>query len=78
MLDEPRAGLSRQERLDVQSLIESIPRDITLILIEHDMDAVFRVADVITVLVNGQLIACGSPEAVRNSPEVRVAYLGEH
>ena len=40
--------------------------------------SVFRVADVITVLVNGQLIACGSPEAVRNSPEVRVAYLGEH
>ena len=49
-----------------------------MLLIEHDMDAVFRVADVITVLVNGQLIACGSPEAVRNSPEVRVAYLGEH
>jgi ABC-type branched-subunit amino acid transport system ATPase component len=47
-------------------------------LVEHDMDAVFRIADCITVMVNGTVLAGGTPDYVRNSPEVRVAYLGEH
>jgi len=49
-----------------------------ILLVEHDMDAVFRIADVITVMVNGSVIATGTPDFVRNSAEVRVAYLGEH
>jgi branched-chain amino acid transport system ATP-binding protein len=78
LLDEPLAGMGAEETDRMLELLTALKSSHAMLLIEHDMDAVFRVADVITVLVNGQLIACGSPEAVRNSPEVRVAYLGEH
>ena len=78
LLDEPLAGMGAEETDRMLELLTALKTSHAMLLIEHDMDAVFRVADVITVLVNGQLIACGSPEAVRNSPEVRVAYLGEH
>ena len=78
LLDEPLAGMGAEETDRMLELLTALKARHAMLLIEHDMDAVFRVADVITVLVNGQLIACGSPEAVRNSPEVRVAYLGEH
>ena len=78
LLDEPLAGMGAEETERMLELLTALKARHAMLLIEHDMDAVFRVADVITVLVNGQLIACGSPEAVRSSPEVRVAYLGEH
>jgi branched-chain amino acid transport system ATP-binding protein len=78
LLDEPLAGMGAEETERMLALLQALKAEHAMLLIEHDMDAVFRVADVITVLVNGQRIACGSPEAVRNSPEVRVAYLGEH
>ena len=78
LLDEPLAGMGAEDTDRMLELLTALKSSHAMLLIEHDMDAVFRVADVITVLVNGQLIACGSPEAVRNSPEVRVAYLGEH
>jgi branched-chain amino acid transport system ATP-binding protein len=78
LLDEPLAGMGAEETDRMLELLTALKSSHAMLLIEHDMDAVFRVADVITVLVNGQLITCGSPEAVRNSPEVRVAYLGEH
>jgi branched-chain amino acid transport system ATP-binding protein len=78
LLDEPLAGMGAEETERMLELLAGLKAKQAMLLIEHDMDAVFRVADVITVLVNGQRIACGSPQAVRNSPAVRVAYLGEH
>ena len=78
LLDEPLAGMGAEETERMLQLLTALKASHAMLLIEHDMDAVFRVADVITVLVNGQRIACGDPEAVRNSPEVRVAYLGDH
>ena len=78
LLDEPLAGMGAEETERMLELLAGLKAKHAILLIEHDMDAVFRVADVITVLVNGQRIACGSPQAVRNSPAVRVAYLGEH
>lgn len=78
LLDEPLAGMGAEETERMLALLESLKDTHALLLIEHDMDAVFRVADCITVLVNGGVIASGSPDFVRNSGEVRVAYLGEH
>ncbi|MFM6990078.1 MAG: ABC transporter ATP-binding protein [Rhodoferax sp.] len=78
LLDEPLAGMGAEETERMLALLESLKDTHALLLIEHDMDAVFRVADCITVLVNGGVIASGSPDFVRNSAEVRVAYLGEH
>jgi branched-chain amino acid transport system ATP-binding protein len=59
------------------SLLEQIKRTHAVLLVEHDMDAVFRVADRITVMVNGRVIASDVPAAIRDNPEVRLAYLGE-
>jgi branched-chain amino acid transport system ATP-binding protein len=78
LLDEPLAGMGAEETERMLALLESLKATHAILLIEHDMDAVFRVADCITVLVNGGVIASGSPDFVRNSSEVRVAYLGEH
>ncbi len=78
LLDEPLAGMGAEETERMLALLESLKDTHALLLIEHDMDAVFRVADCITVMVNGGVIASGSPDFVRNSAEVRVAYLGEH
>lgn len=78
LLDEPLAGMGAEETERMLALLESLKDAHALLLIEHDMDAVFRVADCITVMVNGGVIASGSPDFVRNSAEVRVAYLGEH
>ena len=77
LLDEPTAGMSVAETTSSVATIRSLPRDLTLLIIEHDMDTVFALADRITVLDHGQVIANGSPEAVRQDSQVRAVYLGE-
>ena len=59
------------------ALLGNLKKEHAILLVEHDMDAVFRIADYITVMVNGSVIATGTPDYIRNSPEVRTAYLGE-
>ncbi|AXS81230.1 ABC transporter ATP-binding protein [Dechloromonas sp. HYN0024] len=78
LLDEPMAGTGPEESARMVELIEHLARHVTILLVEHDMAAVFRLADRISVLVNGQLICTGEPEAVRANPDVRRAYLGDH
>jgi len=78
LLDEPLAGMGAEETERMLALLGELKSSHAILLVEHDMDAVFRIADCITVMVNGAVIACGSPDLVRNSTEVRVAYLGEH
>jgi branched-chain amino acid transport system ATP-binding protein len=76
MLDEPTAGLSRGERAMVADRLQALPRDVTLILTDHDMDVVFQVGDKITVLDRGRVIADGTTEEVRGDRTVRDVYLG--
>ena len=77
LLDEPMAGMSHQESQEMVSLLRSIKGRYSIVLVEHDMDAVFALADRITVMVYGRPIACGTAEEIRNHPEVRLAYLGD-
>jgi branched-chain amino acid transport system ATP-binding protein len=77
LLDEPMAGMGIEESQRMIALLSSLKRRQTIILVEHDMDAVFRLADRISVLVYGRVIATGTPEEVRANAEVRAAYLGE-
>ncbi|MBM3619085.1 MAG: ABC transporter ATP-binding protein [Alphaproteobacteria bacterium] len=77
LLDEPMAGMGLEESARMVSLLRSLKGRRTLLLVEHDMDAVFALADRITVLVYGRAIASGTPEEIRASAEVRQAYLGE-
>jgi branched-chain amino acid transport system ATP-binding protein len=77
LLDEPMAGMGIDESQRMIALLSKLKQRKTIILVEHDMDAVFRLADRISVLVYGRVIATGAPEAIRANPEVRVAYLGE-
>ena len=77
LLDEPLAGMGPEESLRMVELIEALARDHTVILIEHDMDAVFRVASALTVMVRGEVLMTGTPAEVRGSLEVQEAYLGE-
>jgi len=77
LLDEPMAGMGPQESRRMIELIERIRAGVTVLLVEHDMDAVFRLAERISVMVNGRLIATGSPEQIRTNAEVRKAYLGD-
>ncbi len=77
LLDEPLAGLGHDEALAVVDLLAAVARDHTLVLVEHDMDAVFSVADAVTVLVDGRVLETGAPEQIRKSAAVREAYLGE-
>jgi len=77
LLDEPMAGMGVDESQHMIGLLSSLKRRQTIVLVEHDMDAVFRLADRIAVLVYGRVIADGSPESIRANPEVRAAYLGE-
>jgi branched-chain amino acid transport system ATP-binding protein len=77
LLDEPMAGMGTDESQRMIALLSRLKQKKTIILVEHDMDAVFRLADRISVLVYGRVIATGSPEAIRANPEVRAAYLGE-
>ena len=77
LLDEPMAGMGTEESQRMIDLLTRLKQTKTIILVEHDMDAVFRLADRISVLVYGKVIATGSPEQIRSHEEVRKAYLGE-
>jgi branched-chain amino acid transport system ATP-binding protein len=77
LLDEPLAGLGHDEARRVVALLTEVARGRTVILVEHDMEAVFSISDTVTVLVDGQVLERGSPDQVRNSAAVREAYLGE-
>jgi branched-chain amino acid transport system ATP-binding protein len=77
LLDEPAAGVPESERHDILAVVGSLPRDVTVLLIEHDMDLVFSFADRISVLVSGALLTEGSPDEVARDPEVKAVYLGE-
>ena len=77
LLDEPMAGMGPQDSRAIIELIERIRASVTVLLVEHDMDAVFRLANRISVLVSGRVIATGAPATIRADPEVRRAYLGE-
>ena len=78
LLDEPLAGMGAEETDRMLALLAELRTGHAILLVEHDMDAVFRIADRITVMVNGSVIACDTPEAVRSSPAVQAAYLGGH
>lgn len=78
LLDEPLAGMGADETDRMLALLATLKADHAILLVEHDMEAVFRIADRITVMVNGCVIACGAPDAVRSDPQVQAAYLGEH
>jgi branched-chain amino acid transport system ATP-binding protein len=77
LLDEPMAGMGAEESERMVALLHSLRGDTTLLLVEHDMDAVFRLADTISVLVAGRVIASGTPDATRANVQVRRAYLGD-
>jgi branched-chain amino acid transport system ATP-binding protein len=77
LLDEPAAGVPESERHDILAAVAALPRDVTVLLIEHDMDLVFSFADRISVLVNGALLVEGPPDEVARDPRVKAVYLGE-
>jgi branched-chain amino acid transport system ATP-binding protein len=77
LLDEPMAGLGPEESARMVGTLRALKRELTILLVEHDMDAVFALADRITVLVYGRVIATGSPADIRANAQVRDAYLGE-
>ncbi len=78
LLDEPAAGVPESERHDILAAVSALPKHVTVLLIEHDMDLVFSFADRISVLVNGGLFVDGPPEEVERDPRVKAVYLGEH
>ena len=77
LLDEPAAGVPDAERNELLATIATLPEEVTVLLIEHDMDLVFSFADHISVLVNGELLVDGAPEEVARDVRVKAAYLGE-
>ena len=77
LLDEPMAGMGPEESAAMLKLLRELKDTLTIVLVEHDMEAVFALADRVTVMVYGRIIACGEPAAIRNDPDVRRAYLGE-
>jgi len=77
LLDEPAAGVPTTESRELFESIAALPRDVTILLIEHDMDLVFRFADTISVLVSGALLTQGTPDQIANDPKVKEVYLGE-
>src|SRR5207237_3866713 len=77
LLDEPAAGVPESERHDILAAVAALPRDVTVLLIEHDMDLVFSFADRISVLVSGALLVEGRPEEVARASRVKAVYLGE-
>ena len=77
LLDEPMAGLGKTESAALITLLSELRGEFPMLLVEHDMDAVFRLADELSVLVDGKIVAQGSPSEVRDSPQARAAYLGD-
>jgi len=77
LLDEPAAGVPEDERHAILAIVEALPKDVTVLLIEHDMDLVFKFATFISVLVNGALFVEGTPEQIARDSRVREVYLGE-
>jgi ABC-type branched-subunit amino acid transport system ATPase component len=77
LLDEPAAGVPEDERHEILATVEALPKDVTVLLIEHDMDIIFSFADRISVLVNGSLFVEGEPDEVARDPRVKAVYLGE-
>jgi branched-chain amino acid transport system ATP-binding protein len=77
LLDEPAAGVPESERQDILNAVAALPRDVSVLLIEHDMDLVFSFADRISVLVQGALLVEGPPDEVARDPRVKAVYLGE-
>ena len=77
LLDEPMAGLGPEESARMVEMLRALKKELTILLVEHDMEAVFALADRITVLVYGRVIASGSPTEIRANAQVREAYLGE-
>ena len=77
LLDEPVAGVPEGERQEIFDIINALPADVTVLLIEHDMDLVFNFAKRVTVLVNGTLFAEGDVQSISNDPRVKAVYLGE-
>ena len=76
LLDEPLAGLGHQEAISIIALLREVRQDRTVVLVEHDMGAVFSIADRVSVLVGGRVLETGRPDQIRASPQVRDAYLG--
>ncbi|HEX6142880.1 MAG TPA: ABC transporter ATP-binding protein, partial [Geminicoccaceae bacterium] len=77
LLDEPLAGMGPEESVRMLALLRELRRGHAILLVEHDMDAVFALADRITVMVDGRALASGPPEVIRRDPAVRTAYLGD-
>jgi branched-chain amino acid transport system ATP-binding protein len=77
LLDEPAAGVPASERADILATVAALPADVSVVLIEHDMDLVFSFATRITVLVNGAVLTEGDPAEIANDPQVKAVYLGE-
>ena len=77
LLDEPMAGMGKEESAEMIDILNSLKGDKTILLVEHDMDAVFQTADQLSVLVNGAIIATDTVENIRNNPAVQQAYLGD-
>jgi branched-chain amino acid transport system ATP-binding protein len=77
LLDEPVAGVPEGERQEIFDIVDALPADVTVLLIEHDMDLVFNFARTVSVLVNGALFAEGDVHSIANDPRVRAVYLGE-
>lgn len=78
LLDEPLAGMGAEETERMLSMLERLRKTHAVLLVEHDMNAVFRIADRITVMVNGEVIASDIPQAIRTNVDVQDAYLGDH
>src|SRR6185295_15206348 len=76
LLDEPLAGMSPQERSETVSLLKAIARGRTMIIIDHDMDALFELAERVTVLQEGRVLAEGTPDEIKGNAKVQEAYLG--
>ncbi|UCH07798.1 MAG: ABC transporter ATP-binding protein, partial [Deltaproteobacteria bacterium] len=77
LLDEPTAGMTREETEEAIKMIDKVTANRTLVIIEHDMDVVFSLADTISVLHNGSILVSARPEQIRNDQRVKDAYLGE-
>lgn len=78
MLDEPTAGLSPMETQMIADMINKLPRDLTLLIIEHDMEVVYDLADYVAILHNGSILCEGKKELIKTDPKVTEAYLGTH